>query len=146
MTDRRDKMPLGHDGYLKLWAMSEPELSFEYILLDEAQDTNPVVLDVLMKQPAQLVYVGDKHQQIYEWRGAINAMEQITGLQESYLTQSFRFGQAIADAASLVLRTLGEVRNIQGNRSCRAQSLLLALLVPFFVASMRLSSRKFSTR
>ncbi len=115
MKDRHDKMPLGHDGYLKLWAMGKPELSFDYILLDEAQDTNPVVLDVLTKQTTQLVYVGDKHQQIYEWRGAINAMEQITGLQEAYLTQSFRFGHVIATAASLVLRTLAETRDIQGN-------------------------------
>ena len=115
MIDRHDKMPLGHDGYLKLWAMGKPELSFEYILLDEAQDTNPVVLGVLTKQPTQMVYVGDKHQQIYEWRGAINAMEQMAGLQEAYLTQSFRFGRAIAETASSVLRNSGESHDIRGN-------------------------------
>ena len=38
---------LGHDGYLKLWALSKPKLNFDYILLDEAQDTNPAVLGVL---------------------------------------------------------------------------------------------------
>ncbi|MDH2406059.1 UvrD-helicase domain-containing protein [Bradyrhizobium sp. SSUT18] len=70
-------MPLGHDGYLKLWALSSHAIAADFILLDEAQDTNPVVLDVLRKQPAQMIYVGDKYQQIYEWRGAVNAMEKI---------------------------------------------------------------------
>nr|WP_249816408.1 UvrD-helicase domain-containing protein [Bradyrhizobium sp. 180] len=56
---------------MKLWALSNPAIAADFILLDEAQDTNPVVLDVLRKQPAQMVYVGDKYQQIYEWRGAV---------------------------------------------------------------------------
>ena len=92
MTNHRDRLPLGHDGYLKLWALGRPKLGYQYILLDEAQDTNPVVLGVLADQSAQIVYVGDKHQQIYEWRGAVNAMAKIKGCDETYLTQSFRFG------------------------------------------------------
>ena len=115
MINHHDKLPLGHDGYLKLWALGQPKLSFDFMLLDEAQDTNPVVLDVLSRQSAQVVYVGDKHQQIYEWRGAVNAMENITGLEEAYLSQSFRFGSGIAEAASRVLRTLGETVPIRGN-------------------------------
>ncbi len=117
MTNHRDPIPLGHDGYLKLWALGNPKLGCDYILLDEAQDTNPVVLGVLSGQPAQIVYVGDRHQQIYEWRGAINAMEEIQGCEEAYLTQSFRFGPVIADAASQVLRTLGEDKPIRGINS-----------------------------
>jgi hypothetical protein len=115
MINCRDPMPLGHDGYLKLWALGRPHLGYEYILLDEAQDTNPVVLGVLSDQSAQIVYVGDKHQQIYEWRGAVNAMEKIEGCEQSYLTQSFRFGNTIADVASQVLRTLGETKPVRGN-------------------------------
>jgi hypothetical protein len=115
MTDRRDDVPLGHDGYLKLWALGRPNIAAQYILLDEAQDTNAVVLGVLREQDSQIVYVGDRHQQIYEWRGAINAMEQINGCEETHLTQSFRFGNTIADAASSVLGTLGETLRIRGN-------------------------------
>lgn len=115
MTNHRDKTPLGHDGYLKLWALGRPQLGYNFILLDEAQDTNPVVLGVLADQPSQIVYVGDRHQQIYEWRGAVNAMQEIKGCEEAYLTQSFRFGQLIADAASKVLRSLGERHSIRGN-------------------------------
>src|SRR5690606_28467443 len=64
MTDVSDSLPLGHDGYLKVWALTLPRLPFDFILLDEAQDTNAVVLGVLGHQDAQLVYVGDRHQQI----------------------------------------------------------------------------------
>lgn len=115
MTDENDAVPLGHDGCLKLWALSEPVIAADYILLDEAQDTNPVVLDVLRKQPAQMIYVGDKYQQIYEWRGAVNAMEKLETDAMSYLTMSFRFGAEIAEAASRVLALLGEKLPIKGN-------------------------------
>lgn len=115
MTDPRSEVPLGHDGYLKLWALGRPRLPFAYVLLDEAQDTNPVILDVLRDQEAQLVYVGDRHQQIYEWRGAVNAMEEISGCEEACLTASFRFGPEIAEVASEVLGTLGERRRLTGN-------------------------------
>jgi hypothetical protein len=120
MTDPRDQMPLGHDGYLKLWALQQPKLAADYILLDEAQDTNGVVLGVLALQQAQMVYVGDRHQQIYEWRGAINAMEKIEGCRETFLTQSFRFGPTIAAAASSVISALGETRQLQGNTNVKS--------------------------
>lgn len=115
MRDPRDALPLGHDGYLKLWALGRPRFATDFIMLDEAQDTNPVVLGVLREQPCQMVYVGDRHQQIYEWRGAINAMEQIATPQETYLTTSFRFGPEIAAAATNVLRHLGEQHPLRGN-------------------------------
>jgi len=115
MRSPADPIPLGHDGYLKLWALSKPELAADFILLDEAQDTNPVVLDVLSHQRAQIIYVGDRHQQIYEWRGAINAMELIDTPNVSHLTTSFRFGNTIASAANRVLAALGEEVQIQGN-------------------------------
>ena len=115
MSNPDDQLPLGHDGYLKRWALSHPQLACEYILLDEAQDTNPVVLDVLRRQSAQLVYVGDRYQQIYEWRGAVNAMEAIDTHSSVQLTQSFRFGPEIAAEASRLLFQLGESIPLRGN-------------------------------
>jgi hypothetical protein len=117
MATAADPLPLGHEGYLKLWALSEPRIAADYILLDEAQDTNPVVLATLRQQQAQMVYVGDRYQQIYEWRGAVNAMERIATDRETRLTKSFRFGSALAEAASRVLATLGECVSISGNES-----------------------------
>ncbi len=115
MLDPNDAVPLGHDGYLKLWAESKPLIAADFVLLDEAQDTNEVVLEVLRNQQAQIVYVGDKYQQIYEWRGAVNAMEVIKTSVTTYLTRSFRFGDEIAKAASRVLTSLGEHVPIVGN-------------------------------
>lgn len=120
MNEPRDLIPLGHDGYLKRWALGRPRLPADIILLDEAQDANGVVLGVLADQPAQIVYVGDRHQQIYAWRGAVNAMDAIAGCREVGLTQSFRFGDAIAEVATAVLATLGETRTIRGNPQRRS--------------------------
>jgi superfamily I DNA/RNA helicase len=121
MITPRDPHPLGHDGYLKRWALSRPEIAADFILLDEAQDTNPVMIDVLLAQDAQLVCVGDRYQQIYEWRGAVNAMQSIDTPHEAYLTKSFRFGSVIADAASRVLRALGEQRPMRGNPAVQSR-------------------------
>lgn len=115
MLDPSDAAPLGHDGYLKLWSLSEPQLEYDYLLLDEAQDTNEAVLSVLRRQACHLTLVGDRHQQIYEWRGAINAMESVEADAEAFLTRSFRFGDRLAEAATSILRTLGEERHVVGN-------------------------------
>lgn len=115
MVTASDALPLGHDGYLKLWALAQPRIPVDFILLDEAQDTNPVVLGALRQQEAQMIYVGDRYQQIYEWRGAVNAMERIETSMTTFLTKSFRFGDTIASAASRVLSTLGENVAIAGN-------------------------------
>jgi len=117
MIDPSDDAPLGHDGYLKLWALGSPRIPFEFILLDESQDTNDAVLSALLAQQSKLVLVGDKHQQIYEWRGAINAMAKITGIAETNLTQTFRFGEDIARCANRILRSLGEKLPLRGNSS-----------------------------
>ncbi len=115
MLSENDPLPLGHDGYLKLWGLSRPIIAADYIMLDEAQDTNPIVLDILQRQRAQLIYVGDRYQQIYEWRGAVNAMESIGTDATTYLTTSFRFGDAIADLATRMLVKLGESQPVKGN-------------------------------
>jgi hypothetical protein len=121
MQAANDAMPLGHDGYLKLWALSNPMIAADFVLMDEAQDTNPVVLDLLKSQPAQMIYVGDKYQQIYEWRGAVNAMEAIDTNHETFLSTSFRFGEGIAEGASKLLSLLGESRPLRGNPAANSR-------------------------
>lgn len=115
MCDPRNDLPLTHDGYLKLWALSRPTIPGEFIFLDEAQDSSNVVLGVLKHQSAQLVAVGDKHQQIYEWRGAVNAMTALPCEVEAQLTTSWRFGPKIAEHATEILRLLGEPVPMKGN-------------------------------
>ena len=74
-----------------------------FIYVDEAQDTNPVCFDVLLRQKAKMVYVGDAYQSIYAFRGAVNAMEKIVAPTYT-LSKSFRYGEKIAIAASEILR------------------------------------------
>jgi hypothetical protein len=100
-TPDRGKVPFKHDHYLKMWALTRPRIYGEFLLLDEAQDTNPVVEQVFLAQGdhAQLVMVGDSAQAIYGWRGARDVMTGFGGRQLA-LSHSFRFGPAIADEAN----------------------------------------------
>ncbi len=115
MKDPQNDVPVGHEGYLKLWALQKPEIAADFLMVDEAQDTNPVVLGVLLNQKAQIVIVGDKHQQIYEWLGAVNAMDKFPNSINTNRTLSFRFGSEIAKLANAALRLLGETVSIVGN-------------------------------
>lgn len=109
------RLRLQHDHYLKLWALSDPQLAFDYVLVDEAQDSNGVVTDVVRKQTCQIVAVGDRCQAIYGWRGATDAMDAFGAKHKVYLTQSFRFGQAIADEANKWLEVLESELRLVGS-------------------------------
>jgi len=114
MLRLNDPMPITHDVYLKLWCLSKPVLNYDFILFDEAQDANPVLVDLVLRQSAALMFVGDRYQQIYSWRGATNAMQNVQ-MQTNNLTQSFRFGQDVAGVANEILRTqLSVDSNIKG--------------------------------
>jgi hypothetical protein len=108
-------LPMTHDGYLKLYQLSEPKLQFDYILLDEAQDTTPCVWDIMSRQQCRKIVVGDEHQAIYQWRGSIDALKMVREADHFYLTQSFRFGPQLASLASLLLRRFkGETKQLRG--------------------------------
>ncbi|MFI0979444.1 UvrD-helicase domain-containing protein [Streptomyces sp. NPDC021093] len=93
------KLRFEHDHYMKVWALGRPVLAADFVLLDEAQDTNPVLEEVFLAQDAQRVCVGDPAQQIYGWRSARDVM---TGFpaEQLHLTRSFRFGPKIAHVAN----------------------------------------------
>ncbi|GGL08154.1 UvrD-helicase domain-containing protein [Planomonospora parontospora] len=90
-----------HDHYLKMWALTEPRIEADFLLLDEAQDTNPAVERLFTGQRgrAQLVMVGDSAQAIYGWRGARDVMSGFDGTRLA-LSRSFRFGPALAEEAN----------------------------------------------
>ena len=109
------RAPIEHDFYLKRYQLSRPDLAarFQYILFDEGQDANPALLSLLGTQNCQMIYVGDEHQQIYGWRGAINALNQVE-TQPAFLTQSFRFGPHVAALANIILGAKGEAHPLRG--------------------------------
>lgn len=115
LSDPAGSLPYKHEHYLKTWQLSGPEIPADFILFDEAQDANPVMLAIVAAQEhAQLVYVGDSQQQIYEFTGAINALGSLADANRTYLTQSFRFGPTIASSANIVLETLGADLRLRG--------------------------------
>lgn len=112
-----------HDCYLKQWQLGDPRITADYLLFDEAQDASPVMLDIVRQQAdhgVQLVYVGDTQQQIYAWRGAVNALASLDHAEKVWLTQSFRFGPAIADVANMCLGHLNAELVIRGLDSIRS--------------------------
>lgn len=108
-TDPRHPLPTPHDVYLKLYCLDKPNLAqyFGCILFDEAQDANPVVSDLVVRQECDKFIVGDDHQQLYRWRGAENSLTNFSlmkGAETFYMTQSWRFGPKIAKLASQLLK------------------------------------------
>ena len=118
MCDPDNPVGMVHDGYLKLFQLSQPVLAgFDYVLFDEAQDANPAMLDIVRRQSMPQVIVGDRHQQIYGWRGAQNALDALQPTATRYLTRSFRFGPPIAELANRLLATYkGETVAVVGQR------------------------------
>jgi F-box protein, helicase, 18 len=118
MQRPNDTMLIPHDAYLKMFALRAPALPYDAVIFDEAQDANPVTLQILQGQKSlkQMLCIGDRHQAIYGFRGAINAMEILGNQAERhFLTQTWRFGPKIADLANLLLGELkGEEKKILG--------------------------------
>lgn len=118
MCDPDDPFPTVHDCYLKLYQLSMPDLSLQYkrILFDEAQDANPVTSQIVLSQSCKLTLVGDEHQQIFRYRGAVNALDHpfLNGVPRLYLTNSFRFGPNVAIVANALLELKGETVPVVG--------------------------------
>ncbi|MEJ8837656.1 UvrD-helicase domain-containing protein [Ramlibacter sp. AN1133] len=107
MQDRSDTVTMSPDAYLKMWALTNPRLNYDFIICDEWQDANPVTAHIVEQQRhARLLVLGDPHQSIYAFRGAINAMEQFPGATRLHLSKTWRFGPKVAQVANLVLSEL----------------------------------------
>lgn len=65
MINESNSIPITHDIYLKLFALSKPNLKKDFIFFDETQDANPVMLDIIKQQRhSQKIFAGDPFQQI----------------------------------------------------------------------------------
>lgn len=115
LTRINGKFRFTPDVYLKLWQLRNPILPVDYVMFDEAQDADPVIASIVERQTAQRIYVGDRNQAIYGWRGAIDAMSRIREAVRLPLTRSFRFGPAIAEAANEWLDLLGSNHRVVGH-------------------------------
>lgn len=133
-TERGSTLPIEHDFYLKMYQLSNPDLSgvYDFILFDECQDANPVLLDILLKQKCQKIYVGDEHQQIYSWRGSINSFAKLGG-EVCYLSRSFRFGNEISRLANIIISAKNEAQVLCGTAGIESKLVVNKLTAPFTV-------------
>jgi F-box protein 18 (helicase) len=92
-----------HDYYLKKFQLTCPKMKYDYILFDEGQDASAAMLAVFFNQDSTKVIVGDRHQQIYGWRFAVNSLEKADYATYN-LSTSFRFGEDVAKLAMDVLK------------------------------------------
>lgn len=105
-----NNIKIEHDFYLKLFHLAQKNLSHKYdiVLLDEAQDSNLMVLDIINASKINgVVIVGDNFQQLYGWRNAQNIMPLFEG-KEYTLTTSFRVSQNIAHISNLIVKDVNE--------------------------------------
>lgn len=115
ITSPDGRLRFEHDHYLKMWQLSGPRFPVDYLLLDEAQDTNPVLARIIDQQThVQRVAIGDESQSIYGWRGATSAMVGFAADRRLPLSQSFRFGPAVATEANKWLTLLGARLRLSG--------------------------------
>jgi N12 class adenine-specific DNA methylase len=109
------RLPFSHDHYLKMWQLTAPRIAADFILFDEAQDANPVTAAIIQDQDnAQKIAVGDSCQAIYGWRGAVDALATWPADTRLLLSQSFRFGPAIAAEANRWLSNLDAPLRLSG--------------------------------
>lgn len=105
-------LKITHSHIAKLWSFktpnisvsdSNPDIKYDVLMIDEAQDTNPVFGDIYKSQDIQKIYVGDQNQAIYGFRGAKDELQRVNVDIKLPLTESWRFGTNIADVANAFL-------------------------------------------
>jgi len=106
-----------HNSYMKYFIDNMEDFDFEdfeVLLVDEAQDLNPIMINliiVLLKKKKKIICVGDDNQSIYAFINNINLLlylkeNNISDITIKNLTNSFRFesGSEIENLANIVLR------------------------------------------
>lgn len=125
---KNKEMDITHSWYLKEFQLSllaglKIRIPCTYALLDEAQDTNSVTLSIFNNLPGKKIKVGDPHQAIYGFRGAIDGMNDRGGQKgkqvRKSLTTTFRCLPHIVDQANWLLSTFKREKEliVSGNNS-----------------------------
>lgn len=83
----------------KLLVEDMRDLAYDVVIIDEAQDSNDATMKFLEAQKgAQGIMIGDPAQTMYAWRGASDQIMRYDA-ERLFLTQSFRFGDRVAEEA-----------------------------------------------
>lgn len=115
-----------NDDFLK-----EMFSEYNFIALDEAQDADKLIFNLLHKyfklkqnlpeaQNTKMIFFGDSKQSIYSFNGLFNVFEWSKKQKDDYilpleLSESFRFGQQIAEFAQLITTNSNPSEQVNGN-------------------------------
>ena len=113
------KIPITHHFYLKFYQLSKDKhLDYDFVLLDEAQDSNAAMISVFLDNDCKKILVGDSFQNIYGFNDSINAFEVVKANHYATLSQSFRCNQNILDYANFMLNKFANkpFTNMTSNR------------------------------
>lgn len=110
------RISVPHDAYLKHFALTGHQLDCDRVILDEAQDANAILYQVVASQErCGLLCIGDRHQAIYQYMGAVNAMSRfaaMAGTEVLYLNETHRFGPGVAEKANKLLSAFKGEKNL----------------------------------
>ena len=120
-VDRRVRV--WHDGYYKLFSLSDERQAaalqpYELLMLDEGHDCTAAQMSLLGGATShRRIVVYDPHQAIYAFRYAsgVAALATYAAVAERMLSQSWRYGEPLAVAATLFLN--GFKRRVPGHRA-----------------------------
>lgn len=111
---------------MKYWSMNPHiQLSdgYENIIMDESQDINGAFFKVIQNHSDRnIVIIGDRYQELFRWRGAINSMD-LFEFPHLPLRTSRRYGVDIADRSNSLLakHSLPPRHKILGNDDVKSE-------------------------
>lgn len=112
--------------------LKEIASGYEYVMVDEYQDTNTMqslVVDMVSSAKSNVFVVGDDDQSIYGWRGAtlaniLNFKSRYPEAEEITLTENYRSSQEILDSAYNLIQNNNPYRleaKLKINKKLKAQ-------------------------
>jgi superfamily I DNA/RNA helicase len=108
------KIPITHDGYLKLFhlllANNRIELSYQFLAVDEIGDLVPVTYEIVkLINVDKKIMAGDKYQAIYVFNNTINAFDDEEYGTTLHMTKSFRCNKKVAQLVKAFMQEYVDV-------------------------------------
>jgi hypothetical protein len=74
MLSTNEYVPVPPPQVMKYWQLRDGVIPYDLVLFDECQDANPAFMNIVSRSACRRKLIGDPHQQLFEWRGAVDSM------------------------------------------------------------------------